>query len=554
VISLTGVAASPGVACAPARVVTPVGLDLPSGPVDDRTAETERLAAVLAGVADELEAQAAAAGDGELAEILQAQATMALDPELQARATALVVEQGRPAARAVTEVGDRFAASLEGSDNAYLAARAADVRDVSRMAAARLLGQPAETAPEPVPGPHVLVAGDVSPAEMARLDRAAVRGLATQAGSRSSHTAIVARALGIPAVVAVNGLLDAVREGVPVLVDGDAGTVLVDPDPQTIGARTAAPHAAGVPVRPLPAAVTTDGRRIELAVNVASPAELRAAQARGAAAVGLLRTELAALGAARPPSRAEQTAALREMARLLGQGRLVVRAFDFGSDKLPAFLPAAGREPNPALGVRGIRLLRRHPDLLRDQLAAVAAVGPPLAVMAPMLATVDEADWFRAACVEAGCVAAGVQIGAMVEVPAAVLIAAELAERLDFLSIGTNDLCQHLHAADRQVGALAGLQDPFAPALLRAVRLVVAGAAGRGRHVAVCGEAAADPLWAVVAAGLGVGELSVGAGDLAAVHAALEARSLASCRQAAEAALSATGAAEARRAAGEALH
>jgi phosphoenolpyruvate-protein phosphotransferase (PTS system enzyme I) len=293
--------------------------------------------------------------------------------------------------------------------------------------------------------------------------------------------------------------------------------------------------------------VTTDGRRVELGVNVGGVAELRAARRLGAASVGLYRTELAYLRSAAPPSEEELAAALREMTGVLAGGRLVVRTFDFGADKLPAFLAGDPAEANPALGVRGIRLARRHPDLLTAQLRAVtrAAGGGRLAVMAPMVATVEEAEWFLAACREAGCVAAGVEVGAMVEVPAAVLAAGELAARLDFLSIGTNDLCQYLHAADRQEGALSALQDPFAPALLRAVRMVTEAAAGRA-WVGVCGEAAADPLWAAVAVGLGVDELSMSGPDLGAVQDALGARSSADCAAAARAALGAADPGEAR--------
>ena len=536
--ALAGVAASPGSAIAPARVLASRELRLPSGPVADPEAEAARLGPALARVADRL-AERSAAAEGELAEILDAQALMALDPELAAGADRLIREAATPAARAVVEVGAGYADSLAGSDNAYLAARAADVREVCRLVAADLLGVTRRAAAGS--GPCVLVADEVGPADLAELDLSEVRGLATESGSRTSHTAIVARALGIPAVVAVPGLLAAVAPDVPVLVDGDAGEVHVAPDRPTVERLAARVTARGAPRRPMPEAVTTDGHRVELAVNVGGLGELRAAVGLGAASVGLFRTELAYLHAARPPSEDEQAAVLRDMAALLGGGRLVVRTFDFGADKLPAFLSRGPREANPALGVRGIRLARRHPELLAAQLRAVAraaAGGRHLAVMAPMVAGLEDAEWFVDACRAAGCAAAGVEVGAMVEVPSAVLTAAELAQRLDFLSIGTNDLCQYLHAADRQEGALAALQDPFAPALLRAVRMVAAAAAGRA-WVGVCGEAAADPRWAAVAVGLGVGELSMGAADLAPVHAELTRRSLAECRALAEAALAA---------------
>jgi phosphotransferase system enzyme I (PtsI) len=544
---LRGVAASPGRAGGPAWLVAPPELALPAGPVADREAEARRLEGAVARVARRL-GERAAATTGDPAAILDAQAEMALDPELLARSARLVRTAGVPAARAVVEVGEEFAGALAASTNEYLAARAADVRDVCRQVAAELLGiAPGPSAP--ASGPCVLLAHDLSPADTAALDLAAVRALATEAGSRTSHTAIVARALGIPAVVAVPGLLAAVEAGREVLVDGDAGTVDLDPGPGTVAGP--AGEAAAEPDREpasLAEAVTTDGHRIELAVNVGGVAELRAARRFGAASVGLYRTELTYLRAAAAPSEDVLASTLGEMAGLLAGGRLVVRTFDFGADKLPAFLAGGPAEVNPALGVRGIRLARRHPDLLGAQLRAVAraaAASGRLAVMAPMVATVEEADWFLAACREAGCAAAGVEVGLMVEVPAAVFSAGELAARVDFLSIGTNDLCQYLHAGDRQ-------EDPFAPALLRAVRRVTEAAAGQA-WVGVCGEAAADPLWATVAAGLGVDELSMSASGLAAVHRALGARSAAECRAAAGAALGAAGAGEARRQAAAAL-
>jgi phosphotransferase system enzyme I (PtsI) len=554
---LTGLPASAGSGAGPAWVLDRRALRLPAGPVADPDADVARLEAALAAVAGRLEAQAAAAG-GEPADILRAQSAMALDPELAARSARLVRESGVPAARAVVEVGDDYARALAASSSAYVAARAADVREVCRLAAAELLGAPGTSPPPPGTGPRVAVAEDLSPAAVAELDPALVAAVATEGGSPVSHAAIVARALGIPAVVGVSGLLAAVAPGAPVLVDGDAGTVLVEPDADAVEQFLRRPPPAGR-TEPAAEASTSDGRRIGLAVNVAGPAELRAARAMGATAVGLFRTELTYLRATSPPAEEELAAALVEMSALLHGGRLVVRTFDFGADKLPPFLgsPAhgPGAEANPALGVRGLRLARRSPDLLWTQLRAVsgaAAGGARLGVMAPMVATVAEADWFVAACRDAGCQDAGVEVGVMVEVPSAVLCASELAGRVDFLSIGTNDLGQYLLAADRQEADLAELQDPFQPALLRAVGMVCAGAAGQAR-VSVCGEAAADPLWAALAVGAGVEELSMAAGRLHAVRAALGRHTLARCRTAAEVARAAPDAARARRLAIEAL-
>lgn len=267
----------------------------------------------------------------------------------------------------------------------------------------------------------------------------------------------------------------------------------------------------------------------------------------GANAVGLLRTELVFLDRKEAPTEEEHAEMLGTMAALLGGGRLVIRTFDFGADKPIPFLGIDGTSDS-ALGVRGIRLARAQPELLEAQLRAIATIadsGAHVAVMAPMVATVEEVDWFVDRARKCGVVDAGAELGVMVEVPSAVFLAPELSTRLDFLSIGTNDLAQYLHAADRREGSLASLQDPFAPALLRAVSAVCEAVDDRG-WVGVCGEAAADPAWALAAIGLGVTELSMGAGSLADVHAAIGAATVHDCRAMAQRVLLADGASEAR--------
>ena len=549
--SLRGVAASPGASVAPAWLHNQASFDLPTDTVDDREAEIERLREAIESVAQALEEQASQTS-GELAEVLQAQAMMARDPELTTTAEGAIKSDGTNAARAIIDAGEGYAEALAASESDYMAARAGDIRDVCSRIARRCLGVP-EMDIRAMDSPAIVVATELPPADVASLDKELVRGIATQEGSRSSHTAIVARSLGIPAVVAVSGLMDAVADDSVIALDGDEGTIYVDPDDDTrerteqkTAARTE--HRAQLleRAREGPSA-TRDGRVIEMAANIGSVAELRSALEAGAEGVGLLRTELLYIDRPEPPDEDEQVALLEQMTGFLGDRRLVVRTFDFGADKPVPFLDMEAG-PNPALGVRGIRLAREQPELLETQLRSItrAAENGKLAVMAPMVASVAETEWFVEQVEHAGGIDAGVEVGVMVEVPSAVLVAEMLAERLDFLSIGTNDLTQYLHAADRQQGALSYLQDPFSPALLRAVEQICSAARGKA-WVGVCGEAAGDPAWALVAVGLGVTELSMGADSLLEVRVAVGEHTFEECRSLAAKVLASGEAEEARR-------
>jgi len=531
--TLRGIGAAPGTAVGRAAVRRGEELDLdqrcsPSGAALDGAAVDAALDSVAAGF-DAAAHQAA----GDAADILRAQAALARDRALRSAAVQRW-RDGEAPARAVVGAAEDFAARLAGTGNAYLAARAPDLRHIGAAAARAVLGLPPEAPAAPPPG-SVLVADDIAPAEAAGLAARAVVAVVMAGGGPTSHTAIVARGLGIPAVMGVPHLLEAVGDGALLAVDGDTGEVYVDPDDATTArlaeagfARLAARERARADAGVGPSA-TADGHRVEVAANIRSIEELRAGLAEGAEAVGLLRTELLYIDRPAPPTEAEQAAALAAMRALLGPRRLIVRTFDIGSDKPVPFLPARP-ETNPELGLRGIRLARAHPELIDAQLAAVATAADdgPVGVMAPMVANLDEVDWFaeRAAKAAAG---RRMEIGVMVEVPSAVLLATEIAERVDFVSIGTNDLSQYLHAADRRQPELAPLNDPFDPALLRAVDMVGRAAAGRC-WVGVCGEAAGRPAWAVIAVGLGVTELSMQAAQIVPVRAALRAVTLDECR------------------------
>jgi phosphotransferase system enzyme I (PtsI) len=546
--TLTGVAASPGAAVGDAYVYEPDAYELPTRPTQRVELSLVDVARALEGVAATLE-EAAGSSSGASSEILRAQAAMARDPALL-RSARTLIEAGAHPARAVVAAGEDFAGALERSGNEYLAARAADVRHICDVASRAIVGAPPRRPPQPA-RPCVIVAEDLMPADVAALDARLVRGIVTSRGSSTSHTSLIARALGIPAVVGVRRVVGQVSSGLRVGLNGCTGEVAVEPDAPTVQQLEAAEHnflqqrqrrrsAAGSGP-----ATTADGVRVEIAANVSSLEELSAALAEGAEGVGLLRTELLYLDRDRPPTELEQAELLRAMRGLLGDKRLVIRTFDFGTDKQVPFLPVRP-ERNPELGVRGLRLAQLHPELLDAQLRAIAAVAAsgPTAVMAPMVATAAEARWFVNRVAAAG-MPTGTEVGVMVEIPALALTADSLAPHVDFMSIGTNDLMQYLFAADRRDEGLAHLHDPFSPAVLRVVSAVCRGA-GELAWVGVCGEAANDPAWALLAVGLGVRELSMQAFSIAPVRAALANVAIAACRDAARLALDASSADDVR--------
>lgn len=538
--TLTGVPASPGRAVGPVAVLAPPpALPGVRPAVDDPAAETARALAALERVAELLRAQAASL-DGPAREILEAQALMAADPQLAA-AIAERVREGLAAEWALDAAITSYQEVFR-SMGGYLADRAADLGDIRNRALAVLLDAPMPR--PPAPGhPFVLVAEDLAPADTVRLDPQTVLAIVTRMGGPTDHTAILARSLGIPAVVACTEA-HRLYDGVPVAVDGDRGEVVVRPAagqaPPVRPARPAADAEVTGPGR------TADGHPVALLLNLGGEDPERAA-AHDCEGVGLLRTEFLFLDRVTEPTQEEQYAAYARLFRAFGDRVVTVRTLDVGSDKPLAFA-AQGDEPNPALGTRGFRTVRTCPGVLRRQLAAVARAaretGARVQVMAPMVATPQEAADFAGMAREAGLA----EVGVVVEVPSAALLADRVLRQVDFVSVGTNDLSQYTLAADRTRNALPDLLDPWQPALLHLVGRV--GAAGRslGRPVGVCGEAAADPLLALVLVGLGATSLSMAAPALPGVRRALARHSLRDCRDLAALALAAAGPREAREA------
>jgi phosphoenolpyruvate-protein phosphotransferase (PTS system enzyme I) len=544
---LTGVPVVAGVEYAPViragRVPVPDDL---AAEVDiaesERVAEAGRFGAAAATVAQRLRDRAAHA-TGAASEVLAATAMLAQD-RAWLGAAEKKIRQGAPAVRATADAVAQFV-DLFTQMGGLMAERVTDLKDIRDRVVAELNGLPEPGVPVP-DVPSVLCAEDLAPADTAGLDPALILGLATTLGGPTSHTAIIARQLGIPCVVAVTGLSD-VAAGTPVLIDGTRGTVTVAPDPAAAAAAVeeAARVKAAMANWAGPGA-TADGYRVGILANVQDGAAARAAAETHAEGVGLFRTELCFLSRDGEPGVDEQAAIYGEVLRAFSGRKVVVRTLDAGSDK-PLKFVGHPDEANPALGVRGIRVGIANPGLLDRQLAAIAKAaeqsGNSPWVMAPMVATAEEAATFAAQVR-----AYGLTPGVMIEVPAAALLADRILDHVDFLSIGTNDLAQYTMAADRMSADLAALTDPWQPAVLTLVAMAATAGAAVGKPVGVCGEAAADPLLAAVLVGLGVTSLSAAAAAVNAVGAKLASVTVAQCREAAAAVL-ATGSAAAARAA-----
>src|SRR3984893_12756817 len=547
---LQGIAAAPGQAFAPAwRWKDPSLENTAAGPTGELGADElkraiEQVKVRLSATTARLHASGASAGAG----ILAAQILMLEDPELRDGARELVM-QGTQADLAVAATMAPFAAMLRASPDPVFQARAADVDDVVEQLRRALHGL-SDVPPLPSQ-PSIVVARDLAPSQTAGLDRALVVGFATEQGTATAHTAILARALGLPAVVGIPGLVDAVADGQPLLLDGDEGTLFVDPPAAAI------PHLEGpaaLAVDPEPA-LTRDGRRVEVGSNAANLEDAQRAAAAGADGIGLLRSEFLFLGADQLPTEDEQVAMLQAVMAAMRSRPVILRTLDVGADKpLPA-LPQPP-EANPALGVRGLRLqLLRRPDLLAEQLRAALRVAAnyPLRLMFPMVSTVDEVRKAKAILAEAAkditaATSNGprMPVGIMVEVPAAAIGADLLAREVDFFSVGTNDLTQYLFAADRTNPDLGPLADSLHPELLRMIDQVVKAAHRHRRWVGVCGEMASD-LWAVpLLVGLGVDELSVHPPMVARIKATVRQLNVAECSKVAAAALKLEGGAAGR--------
>ncbi|SDU79186.1 phosphoenolpyruvate--protein phosphotransferase [Arcanobacterium phocae] len=552
---LLGIGVSAGTAYGPIAVVSPPpGIDPDEPATTDVEAATEIVSDALEQVAVMLLDRAERAPEkGQ--PILQATAKMARDRGLK-KGIVKELKRGSGLTRAISDAIQKYV-DMFTQLGGYMAERATDLYDVRDRAIAVVRNVPMPGIPE-LKEPSIIVARDLAPVETATLDPKLALGIAIEEGGPTSHTAILAAQLGIPAVVRVGNIVDyaisAQAEATTMALDGGVGEVIIAPtqgDVDLLAERSqrreaalAGSHGVGL---------TRDGHKVALLANIGTADDAERAAAYDVEGSGLFRTEFLFLGRESAPSVEEQTKVYTKVFQEFGRRRVTVRTLDAGADK-PLKFADLGEEENPALGRRGIRLTRIREDLLDDQLAALAAAQQATAadvrVMAPMVATMEEAQWFADKARAAGLSSVGI----MIEVPAAAINASTLLSIVDFASIGTNDLAQYTMAADRMQGELAGLLDVWQPAILRMIKLACQGGTATGKYVGVCGEAGGDPLLALVLTGLGVQSLSMAPSKVDAVRASLRLHDLSTCQQMAAFALDALTAKDARAAVEALVH
>ncbi|WJQ08063.1 phosphoenolpyruvate--protein phosphotransferase [Geobacillus stearothermophilus] len=536
--TIHGIAASSGIAIAKAyRLETP-DLAAEKRAVADVEAEVARLEAAVAKAKEELEAikQHALEKLGEdKAAIFAAHLLVLDDPELLNPIKEKIQTERVNAEYALDETALFFISMFEAMDNEYMKERAADIRDVTKRVLAHLLGVTISN-PSLISEEVVIIAEDLTPSDTAQLNRQYVKGFATDIGGRTSHSAIMARSLEIPAVVGTKTVTAEVKNGDIVIVDGLDGQVIINPSPELLAqyeqkrARYEAQKAEWAKLVH-EATVTADGIHVELAANIGTPDDVKGALANGAEGIGLYRTEFLYMGRSELPTEDEQFVAYKTVLEQMNGKPVVVRTLDIGGDKELPYLQLP-KEMNPFLGFRAIRLCLEMQDMFRTQLRALlrASVYGNLKIMFPMIATLDEFRQAKAILLEEKeallrqgvAVADGIEVGMMVEIPAAVVMADQFAKEVDFFSIGTNDLIQYTMAADRMNERVAYLYQPYNPAILRLISHVIDAAHREGKWVGMCGEMAGDPIAIPILLALGLDEFSMSATSILPARAQLK--------------------------------
>jgi phosphoenolpyruvate-protein phosphotransferase/dihydroxyacetone kinase phosphotransfer subunit len=557
---LIGIPASPGYAAGPAIVLKLVEPEVIQHTIDDPEVEWNRLSKALEVVrasTRQLRRQVAKSATEYDAAIFDAHLMFLNDPDLLEEARLAILDGRKNAEWAWSEAIQVTVVEYRKIEDDYMRARAADVVDIGRQVLIQLGGGAAALN---IPSPGILVAKDLSPSDTARLDRAMVLGVCTETGGPTSHSAILARTLGIPAVLGCGKALGEIAEGTPLAVDGSTGQVWISPSAQVLGTyrekavewRNRQELARQTSRAP---AISRDGIAVEIVANIGSAIDARTALDSGADGVGLLRSEFLFLDRLDRPEEEEQCAAYREIAELMEDRPLIIRTLDVGGDKPLAYLPQK-EEQNPFLGKRALRLCLDMPDFFKAQLRAILRVsaGHNIKIMFPMVADIAELRRARALLEEAReevlrigiTTAPKVDVGIMVEIPSAALLAPVFAREVDFFSIGTNDLTQYTMAAERGNADVAYLQDALHPAVLRLIDRTVRGADEVGKWVGVCGELAGDPVAIPILLGLGVKELSMAPGSIPAAKTLVRTLDLAGVRDLARESLALESAAAVR--------
>ena len=525
---LSGIAASNGIAIAKAYMLVDPDLSFNEETITDTKREVERLHDSFSESKKELEIikeHAVKSLGAEEAAVFEAHITILTDPELIGAIETKINDDKVNAESAVKTVTDMYIGMFEAmTDNPYMQERAGDIRDVTKRVTSHLLGVILPS-PSLIDSTSIVVSHDLTPSDTAQLDRQFVKAFITDIGGRTSHSAIMSRTLEIPAIVGTGDATTSIKDGDTIIVDGNTGEIIIDPSDDEIkqyeaeAAKFAAEQAEWKSLKDAKT-VSADGKHFDIAANVGTPDDLDGVLDNGGEAIGLFRSEFLYMNSSELPTEDEQFEAYKKVAEGMNGKQVVVRTMDIGGDKHLPYLPLP-EEMNPFLGYRAIRISLSQQDIFRTQLRALlrASNYGKIAIMFPMIATVNEFKQARAIydeerqkMIDAGQpVADNIEVGMMMEIPAAVIIADKLAKYADFFSIGTNDLIQYTFAADRGNEHVSYLYQPYNPSLLRLIKQVIDTAHAEGKWAGMCGEMAGDQIAVPILMGLGLDEFSMSA-------------------------------------------
>ena len=533
-MNFKGIAASDGIAIAKVFRLEEPNLEVKAEKITDIEAEIVRFEEAIKKTVTDLEKIKTKAMTNlgiDEAMVFDAHINMVKDPELIGQTTEEIKSEGVNAAFAFEKIADQFVAMFEAMDNEYFRERAADIKDIKKRMLSHLLGV-ALNDPSTISEKVVVIAHDLTPSDTAQLDRNFVKGFATNIGGRTSHSAIMARSLEIPAIVGIGNILEEVKDGEMMILDGLTGEIIMNPTEAQIAeyeAKLKMFKAEKEELKKLKdePTITKDGHRVELAANIGTPVDALGATAYGAEGVGLYRTEFLYMDRNELPTEEEQFVAYKAVLEEMKDKPVVVRTLDIGGDKELPYLQLP-HEMNPFLGYRAIRICLDRKDLFRTQLRALlrASIYGKLYVMFPMIATLDEFREAKQALLDAKAelisegikVSDDIQIGMMVEIPSAAILADQFAKEVDFFSIGTNDLIQYSMAADRMSEKVTYLYQPYNPSILRLIKMVIDASHKAGKWTGMCGEMGGDAMAIPLLLGMGLDEFSMSATSILAAR------------------------------------